>query len=148
MKGLAECDRKSTGDLCASAFSSQWPPKWKFALPALCKCISGDQEASPPAHQGHSRNLRRMRNFLVTEAGAVRGLLYQTGLIPDADIFWVFFFHVFSLEPSSKREAARAGGGGEGKKRGRWTCYFPSWVRKGGGGSAAKGPTFDFVGRR
>lgn len=58
------------------------------------------------------------------------------------------FFHVFSLEPSSKREAARAGGGGGGKKRGRWTCYFPSWVRKGGGGSAAKGPTFDFVGRR
>lgn len=117
MKGLAECDRKSTGDLCASAFSSQWPPKWKFALPALCKCISGDQEASPPAHQGHSRNLRRMRNFLVTEAGAVRGLLFQTGLIPDADIFGVFFFTCFLWSRAQKEKRREPVEVVEGKKK-------------------------------
>lgn len=47
-----------------------------------------------------------MRNFLVTEAGAVRGLLFQTGLIPDADIFVFFFSRVFFGAELKKRSGA------------------------------------------
>lgn len=127
MKGLAECDRKSTGELLASAFSLPSAPKWRFVLPALSKCISRDHEGSPAALRP-TRDIPEYRavnrQLPVAEAKAgPGGLLFETGLIPEADLFKFFHFFVFSLEPSSKREAAR--GGGRGKKRGRWTCYFP-----------------------
>lgn len=89
-----------------------------------------------------------MRNFLVTESGAVRGLLFQTGLIPDADIFGVFFFTCF-LWSRAQKEKRREPVEVEGeKKEGGGLVISPRGSEKGGGGSAAKGPTFDFVGRR
>lgn len=96
-------------------------------------------------------NARSFTKCATSSQEQQRGVaLYQTGLMPDTDLF-VF---LFSLDPSSKRVASRAEssqpvgaqcreteGGGLVISPGAG----PGGAEGGRGGSTAKGSTFDFI---